>query len=169
MDFAIKAIVSILACFAAAGVGSLVTFHAVKTWYPGLRKPRFTPPNWVFAPIWTTLYVLMAIAVFLLWQKGFASPGVALAVILFWTQLTFNALWSLVFFGMRLKGGGLVVIAILWPLILATMIASFRVSAWSGALLVPYLVWVTIAVYLNGGFWWLNRGQEAAIPKTASE
>ena len=95
MDFAIKAIVSVLACFAAAGVGSLVTFRAVRNWYPGLRKPRFTPPNWVFAPIWTTLYVLMAIAVFLLWQKGFISPGVALAVSLFWTQLTFNALWSL--------------------------------------------------------------------------
>ena len=169
MDLAIKAIVSILACFAAAGIGSLCTFRAIPTWYAGLRRPPFTPPNWMFAPIWSTLYVLMAIAVFLVWQKGFTSPGVALAVSLFWAQLGLNALWSLVFFGMRSKGGGLIVIAVLWLLLLATVIASFRVSAWAGGLLVPYLVWLTIALYLNSGFWWLNRGRKAALPNAAPQ
>jgi len=157
VDTAIKAIVSLLACFAAAGVGSLVTYKAIPTWYAGLSKPRGTPPNWAFAPVWSTLYVFMAISVFLVWRKGLASPGVPLALALFWTQLTFNALWSLVFFGTRSKGGGVLVIAVLWLLILASIITSFRVSAWAGALLIPYLAWVSIATYLNVGVWWLNR------------
>jgi tryptophan-rich sensory protein len=80
-----------------------------------------------------------------------------LAFILFWVQLAFNALWSVIFFGRKSKGGGVIVIAILWLLILATMIASFRVSVWAGALLVPYIVWVSIASYLNVGTWILNR------------
>ena len=150
MDFdaVIRLVVSILASFAAAGIGSLFTFKAIPTWYAGLKKPRYTPPNWAFGPVWTILYILMGISVFLIWQKGLATPGVMLA---------FNALWSVIFFGRKSKGGGVIVIAILWLLILATMIASFRVSVWAGALLVPYIVWVSIASYLNVGIWILNR------------
>jgi benzodiazapine receptor len=151
--------VSIATSFAAGGIGSLFTFKAIPTWYRGLKKPPYTPPNSVFGPIWTTLYVLMGISVFIVWQKGFATGGAVLAFTLFWVQLAINTLWSVIFFGLKSKGGGAIAIIVLWFLILATMIASFRVSAWAGALLVPYIAWVTIASYLNIGVWLLNKGK----------
>ena len=153
----VKLIISILASFAAGGIGSLFTFKAIPTWYPNLKKPPYTPPNWVFGPVWTTLYILMGISVFLVWQKGLSTNGVLLAFILFWVQLIFNALWSVVFFGIKSKGGGIIVIVALWLLILAVIITSFRVSAWAGVLLIPYIIWVSIASYLNIGIWWLNK------------
>jgi tryptophan-rich sensory protein len=153
----IKLIISILASFAAAGIGSLFTFKAIPTWYAGLKKPRYTPPNWAFGPVWTTLYILMAISVFLVWQKGIESDGVLVAFVLFWIQLVINAIWSVIFFGMKSKGGGVITIILLWLLILATIVTSFRVSGWAGALLVPYIVWVSIASYLNIGIWILNK------------
>jgi len=153
----VKLIISILASFAAGGIGSLFTFKAIPTWYPNLKKPPYTPPNWVFGPVWTTLYILMGISVFLVWQKGLSTDGVLLAFILFWVQLIFNALWSVIFFGMKSKGGGVIAIIVLWLLILAVIITSFRVSAWAGVLLIPYIIWVSIASYLNIGIWWLNR------------
>ena len=157
LNSVIKLVVSILASFAAAGIGSLFTFKAIPNWYAGLKKPPFTPPNWAFGPIWTTLYILMAISVFLVWQKGTGTNGVLLAFVLFWIQLAFNALWSIIFFGMKSKGGGAITIIVLWLLILATIITSFRVSEWAGILLIPYIVWVSIASYLNIGVWVLNK------------
>ena len=157
MSSVIKLVISILASFAAGGIGSLFTFKVIPTWYAGLKKPPYTPPNWVFGPIWTTLYILMGISVFLVWQKGLATDGAMLAFILFWIQLAFNALWSVIFFGMKSKEGGVIIIIVLWLLILATIIASFRVSGWAGALLIPYIVWVSIASYLNIGVWLLNK------------
>jgi tryptophan-rich sensory protein len=99
----------------------------------------------------------MGTSVFLVWQKGLTADGAMLAFILFWVQLAFNALWSVIFFGMKSKGGGVIAIIVLWLLILATTIASFAVSSWAGALLVPYILWVSIASYLNIGVWLLNR------------
>ena len=153
----IKLVVSILASFVAAAIGSLFTFKAIPNWYAGLRKPPYTPPNWAFGPVWTTLYILMAISVFLVWQKGLATSGALPAFILFWIQLAFNALWSIIFFGMKSKGGGVITIVALWLLILATTITSFRISGWAGALLIPYILWVSIASYLNIGVWVLNK------------
>jgi translocator protein len=153
----IRLIVSILATFAAGGIGSLATFKAIPGWYAGLKKPPYTPANQAFGPVWMTLYILMGISNFLVWQKGLAANGVLLAFVLFWVQLVVNALWSFIFFGMKSHGGGVITIIILWFLILATMLASFRVSGWAGALLVPYIVWVSIASYLNIGIWILNK------------
>ncbi len=153
----IKLVVSILACFAAAGIGSLFTFKAIPNWYTGLKKPPYTPPNWAFGPVWTTLYILMGISVFLVWQKGLSTNDVLLAFTLFWIQLAVNAIWSIIFFGMKSKGGGVIIIIVMCLLILATMIASFRVSGWAGALLIPYIAWVSIASYLNIGVWLLNK------------
>jgi len=99
----------------------------------------------------------MGVSVFLVWQNGLDTTGTMIAFTLFWIQLAVNALWSIIFFGMKSKGGGVIAIAVLWLLILATIISSFRVSGWAGALLVPYIVWVTIASYLNIGVWLLNR------------
>jgi benzodiazapine receptor len=157
MSSVIKLVISILASFAAGGIGSLFTFKVIPTLYAGLKKPPYTPPNWVFGPIWTTLYILMGISVFLVWQKGLATDGAMLAFTLFWIQLALNALWSVIFFGMKSKGGGVIIIIVLGLLILATIITSFRISGWSGALLVPYIVWVSIASYLNIGVWLLNK------------
>ena len=153
----VKLIISILASFAAGGIGSIFTFKAIPKWYASLKKPPKTPPNRAFGPVWTTLYILMGVSVFLIWQNGLGSGGARVAFTLFWVQLTFNALWSIVFFGMKSIRGGMITIVILWFLILATAVASFRVSTWAGALLIPYLIWVTIASYLNIGVWWLNK------------
>ena len=153
----IKFLVCIIASFAAGGIGSLFTFKAIPTWYAGLKKPRYTLPNWVFGPVWTILYILMGISVFLVWQRGLTTGYATLAFILFWVQLSINALWSVIFFGIRLKGGGVITIIVLWFLILATIVASFPVSSWAGVLLIPYIVWVSIASYLNIGIWWLNK------------
>ena len=159
MDFGsiIKLILSILASFAAGGIGSFFTFKAIPTWYAGLKKPRFTPPNRAFGPVWTTLYILMGVSVFLVWQKGLATDGVLLAFVLFWIQLAMNAIWSIIFFGMKSKGGGVITIVVLWLLILTTIVSFFRVSVWAGVLLIPYIVWVSIASYLNVGVWIMNR------------
>jgi benzodiazapine receptor len=152
-----KLAICIVASFAVAGLAGLFTAKAISTWYLGLKKPPYTPPNWVFGPVWTTLYLLMGISAFLVWKNGLAVNGATLAFSLFWIQLALNALWSIVFFGMRSKGGGVTVIIILWLLILATIIASFRVSGWAGGLLIPYIIWVSIASYLNVGIWLLNK------------
>jgi tryptophan-rich sensory protein len=153
----IKFFICILASFAAGGIGSLFTFKVIPTWYAGLKKPPYTPPNWAFGPVWTTLYILMGISVFLVWRNGLAIDGALLAFTLFWIQLVINALWSVIFFGMKSKGGGVITIIVLWLLILATMITSFRVSVWASALLIPYIVWVSIASYLNIGVWLQNK------------
>ena len=97
----VKLVISILASFAAGGIGSLFAFEAIPTWYAGLKKPPYTPPNWAFGPVWTTLYILMVISVFLVWQNGLTTNGVLLAFTLFWIQLVLNALWSIIFFGMK--------------------------------------------------------------------
>ncbi|MFC1947768.1 TspO/MBR family protein [Chloroflexota bacterium] len=152
----VKLIICIVACFAAAGFGGIFTSKAIPDWYRGLKKPRYTPPNWVFGPVWTILYILMAISVFLVWQQGLSAPGVSIAFTLFWIQLTANALWSYVFFARRSIIGGIINIIILWLLILATIITSFPVSTIAGILLVPYILWVSIATYLNIGIWMLN-------------
>jgi len=163
MSTLVKLIISILASFAAGGVGSLFTFKSIPTWYAQLKKPRYTPPNWAFGPVWTILYILMGISVFLVWQR-ISTNSAALAFILFWIQLALNAFWSIIFFGMKSKGGGVVTIILLWLLILATIITSFRVSSWAGALLIPYITWVSIASYLNIGVWWLNKSNVKQKP-----
>jgi translocator protein len=153
----IKLVISILASLAAGGIGSLFTFKAIPTWYAGLKTPPYTPPKWAFGPVWTILYILMGISVFLIWRSGLATSGALLTFTLFWIQLVFNAMWSIIFFGMKSKGGGVITIIILWLLILATVITSFRVSGWAGVLLIPYTIWVSIASYLNIGVWLLNK------------
>ena len=153
----VKLVISILASFAAGGIGSLFTFKSIPSWYAELKKPRYTPPNWLFGPVWTTLYIMMGISIFLVWRNGLTMNGVLLAFTLFWIQLVLNALWSIIFFGIKSKGGGVITIIVLWFLILATIIASFQVSVWAGALLIPYIVWVSIASYLNIRIWLLNK------------
>ncbi|WP_458204865.1 TspO/MBR family protein [Haladaptatus sp. NG-SE-30] len=142
---------SIVVCELAGIVPSILTASDVATWYPTLSKPAFTPPSWVFGPVWTTLYLLMGVALFLVWRRG---SRVALAI--FAVQLALNAAWTLVFFGMRWPAGGLVVILALLVAIVATMVAFARVDRRATLLLVPYLLWVSFATLLNYELWRLN-------------
>jgi len=153
----VKLIISLLACLVAGGIGSIFTSRAIPKWYPTLKKPRYTPPNKVFGPVWTILYILMGISVFLVWQKGINTEDALVAFVIFWFQLIVNALWSIIFFGLKSKGSGVIVIIVLWFLILAAIITSFRVSVWAGILLIPYILWVSVATYLNAGIWGLNK------------
>ena len=153
----IKLIISIVACEGAGGIGAIFTTPAIPTWYAGLKKPTFTPPNSVFGPIWITLYLLMGIAVFLVWREGLSQEGVTIAFAVFWGQLVLNILWSVIFFGLRSLLGGVVVIILLWIAILFNIILFFGVSSIAGGLLIPYIIWVTIAANLNVQVWKLNR------------
>jgi len=125
--------------------------------YKGLAKPSFSPPDWLLGPAWTLLYLLIAVAAFLVWSQGFAAPGVKLALAVFLVRLALNALWSILFFGLRSPPAGLVDITVLWLAILATIVRFFRISVPAGVLLLPYIAWVTFAAVLNAAILSLNR------------
>jgi tryptophan-rich sensory protein len=137
-------------------VGSFFTVSSITTWYADIIRPTFSPPNWIFGPVWTTLFALMGIALFLVWQKGLAQRDVKIAVALFSVQLILNVCWSIIFFGAHNPGGAFVEIIFLWLAILATIIAFFKISKLAGYLLVPYIAWVTFAAFLNYAIWTLN-------------
>jgi len=145
----------IVACFAGAGIGSFFTSTSVNTWYAQLRKPEWTPPNWIFGPVWITLYVLMAISAWLVWRSAEWS-SVRFALTLFFIQLVLNTLWSVVFFGLRKVGPAFGEVLLLWMMIVATTVAFLRVSLLAAWLLIPYLAWVAFASYLNFRIWQLN-------------
>jgi tryptophan-rich sensory protein len=152
-----KLVVSIIACLAAGAIGSIFTWEAIPTWYATLEKPAFNPPNWLFAPVWTLLYLLMGIAAFLVWRRGLENRQVRIALIVFLVQLVLNALWSVVFFGLESPLYGVVVIAVLWVAILFTVLKFYRISLAASVLMWPYLLWVTFAAVLNVSIWLLNR------------
>jgi tryptophan-rich sensory protein len=132
---------------------SVFTEPSIAGWYAGLTKPSFNPPNWIFAPVWTALYVAMAVAAWRAWR----IVGVkSVALILYLVQLTFNFAWSLIFFAQHLIEIALIDIAVLWIAILATMIAFFRADRIAGLLMLPYFAWVSFATLLNYEFWRLN-------------
>jgi len=153
----VRLAISLVVPLAAGFIGSLATARSVTTWYTALEKPAFSPPNWIFGPAWTTLYVLMGIALFLVWTKGLAFPGVKAGLILFGIQMGLNALWSIAFFGLRSPLAGLVVIAALWLALVGTIAVFFRIGLAPGLLLVPYILWVSFAGVLNFSIYWLNR------------
>ena len=148
--------VFIAICFAVSGVGAIATSRSVSQWYPALQKPSWNPPPWVFGPVWTVLYLMMAIAAWIVWrQRGFKGAAGALGI--FALQLALNAAWSPLFFGLRNPLAGLVDIIPLWIAIMATIISFRRISPLAGALLVPYWLWVGFATALNFMIWSLNR------------
>jgi len=153
----LRLVVSLVACLAAGAIGSVFTRSAIPTWYATLEKPAFSPPNWLFAPVWTFLYILMGIAAFLVWCKGLGNRQVRIALIVFLIQLILNTLWSVVFFGLESPLYGLIVITVLWVAILVTVVMFFKVSRLASVLLWPYLLWVTFAAVLNASIWLLNR------------
>ena len=151
-----QALGAILVCEAVGLLAGWATQTSVTTWYPTLIKPGFTPPNWVFAPVWTLLYALMGLAAFLVWRCGPRQVRVRNALIAFGLQLVLNAGWSFAFFGARSPALGLVVILFLWGALAWTVDRFARIRSVAGWLLVPYLAWVTYALALNVAIWVLN-------------
>ncbi len=152
----LKLLGSLLICQVAGFLGSLFTTPAIPNWYAELSKPSFTPPNWVFSPVWISLFVLMGISLFLIWRRE-GQPYVKTALMFFFIQLTLNTLWSIAFFGLKSPLLGLIDILFLWLAILLTIVTFFKVSIWAGLLLLPYLLWVSFATVLNFFLWTLNR------------
>ncbi|HVB99215.1 MAG TPA: TspO/MBR family protein [Candidatus Dormibacteraeota bacterium] len=149
-----RLITSLLVCFGAAWLGSQFTRPALAPWYASLAKPSWTPPNWVFAPAWTTLFALMGIAAWLVWRR---SGLLSLALGLFALQLAFNVTWSGLFFGLKSPAAAMGEIVFLWLAILSAAMAFWPVSRVAAWLMAPYLVWVTYAASLNFAIWRLNR------------
>jgi benzodiazapine receptor len=153
----LKLLATLAVVLTAGGIAALATTRATPTWYQTLKKPSFDPPEWLFGPAWTLLYLLMAVAAWLVWKQGIGAPGVKLALAVFLVQLILNALWSVFFFGLRSPLAGLVDIIALWLAILATTIFFFRISVPAGVLLLPYIAWVSFAAILNAAILRLNR------------
>jgi tryptophan-rich sensory protein len=142
-----KLVVAILIPQIVGGVGALFTTPKIASWYSGLEKPFFSPPNWIFGPVWTLLFLLMGISLYLVWNKKKSLSDKVFKW--FWIQLGLNVLWSLLFFGLESPGLALIEILILWLAIRKTM-KNFSLQ-------LPYLLWVSFATLLNAGVWWLNR------------
>jgi benzodiazapine receptor len=151
-------VLSIMICQAAGVIGSFFTNMSVSTWYPSLAKPWFTPPGWLIGLVWFILFALMGISMFFVWRKNLRlnDPRPRNAITLFGVQLVANVLWSAAFFGLRSPAAGLVTIAALWILVLVTIIMFWRLSRDAALLLVPYILWVSFAAYLNYTVWILN-------------
>ncbi len=147
----------ILATFLAGGIGSWATFESVRTWYPTLVKPSWNPPSWIFGPVWTTLYVLMSIAVWRVWRRREGAAALRLALA-YGGHLVLNALWSILFFGLHRPALALAEILVLWGVLAAFQRLLWREDRIAAALWAPYLLWVSFATVLNATLWWLNRG-----------
>jgi benzodiazapine receptor len=154
-----KLVGSVLLCEAAGVLGSTYTYEGVRNWYPRLEKPSFTPPGWVFAPVWTLLYAMIGLSLYLASQHSREEDDRVWQAsrVLFGTQLALNVLWSYVFFGRRAPGWALVEIVFLWVAITATIVAFLKISRSAALLLLPYLLWTSFAAVLNHSIWRLNR------------
>lgn len=153
-----KLFLSIIICESAGLIGTIFTFSSINSWYSVLNKPFFTPPNWLFGPVWTTLYLLMGISLYLILQAKTKNKKIkSRALQIFFLQLGLNAIWSIVFFGLHAIFLSLIVIILLWFLIFETIRRFAKIKKQVSFLLYPYIVWVSLAVCLNFGIFLLNR------------
>ena len=150
------AVLTIAICLLVGFLGSVFTMPSIPTWYAALDKPVFNPPNWIFGPVWTTLFILMGISAYLILRQGLSNRRVILALSLFVLQLLLNLEWSFIFFGRHNLPLAFAEIIFLWFAILLTIIYFYRLSKTAGWLLVPYLLWVSFAAVLNFVIWRLN-------------
>ncbi len=153
-----KILTMIVTCIAVGYLSSELTREGVQTWYTTIEKPSFNPPNWVFAPVWSALYVMMGLAAGLVWDRiDSQRPVVKKALTFFWIQLALNALWSYLFFGLHNPLLALIEIVLLWLMIYETFVQFGKVNKVASYLILPYLAWVTFATVLTASIWWLNR------------
>lgn len=151
-----KFIVSVIGCELVGLLGTPFTISAIPTWYATLNKPFFSPPNWIFGPVWTILYFLMGVAFYLIWKRGWQKKKIKTAGYYFLAQLALNFIWSPIFFGLRNPLLGLVVIVAMWVSIVMTMKKLYPLSRTAFYLLLPYLMWVSFATLLNAAIVALN-------------
>lgn len=157
MSKSLKIVIAVIICLAIGYGSGLATQSSITTWYPTLNKPFFNPPNWLFAPVWTLLYVMMGVSAGLVWSKMESVPVlVKKALWVFAIQLILNALWSFLFFGMCNPFLAFIEILLLWLMILETIKLFKPIDPLASKLLIPYLLWVSFATLLNGSIWWLN-------------
>ncbi|MHB8903956.1 MAG: TspO/MBR family protein [Patescibacteria group bacterium] len=152
----LKLIISLLVPLLIGGLGSLLTTPSIAGWYSNLAKPALNPPNWVFGPVWTILYILMGISVFLVWRNSLDKKGVKSTLGIFIFQLFLNFFWSLLFFGIHNPAVAFTEILSLWFAIMALILAAYRISRLAAYLLIPYILWVSFAAYLNYAIWQLS-------------
>ncbi|ULQ56903.1 tryptophan-rich sensory protein [Flavihumibacter rivuli] len=152
-----KLLLSVLVPLIVGATAGYFTSTSVKTWYTTLEKPWFNPPNWLFGPVWTSLYIMMGIACWLVWSSNAGQELKRKALLLFGVQLMANFLWSFIFFYFHQVGLAFMEIIILWLLILLCIFSFARVDKRAAWLMVPYISWVTFAAILNGTIWMLNR------------
>ncbi|MFT4973193.1 MAG: benzodiazapine receptor [Saprospiraceae bacterium] len=153
-----KILTVVVTCLVIGYFSGIVTRSAIITWYPSLMKPAFNPPNWIFAPVWSTLYIMMGIAAGLVWDRIESNTeAVKKALVVFALQLALNALWSYLFFGLQNPMLALLEIVILWLMIYETYVQFGKINKIAGYLFIPYLLWVSFAMVLNASIWWLNK------------
>lgn len=158
MNRYLKILIFVATCLGVGFVSSYATQSGVNTWFPTLEKPSFNPPNWLFAPVWSLLYLLMGVAAGRVWDRiDFDRENVKKALVLFWIQLALNALWSVLFFYFHNPLLALIEIILLWLLIYETHVKFKAIDKIAGWLFIPYLAWVAFATVLNASLWWLNR------------
>ena len=151
----IKLIISILLPLSVGAIAGMFTSQAVPTWYASLNRPFFSPPNWVFGPVWTTLYILLGISFFLIWKEE-ATKARDLAIKVFLIQMLLNFAWSFIFFYFNLIGAALIEIILLWISIVLMIYLFYKIKPFSAYLNFPYLLWVSFATILNAGYYFLN-------------
>ncbi len=156
MRFWVKTVLCVATCLAVGAASGLSVASAVGTWYDTLEKPSFNPPNWLFGPVWTVLYVMMGVAWAYVWHAP-RQTGKTAAVLFFLLQLLLNAGWSVVFFGLKAPDWALLEMAVLWLAIYFTILRFWKISPVAAWLMSPYLAWVSFAAVLNGAIWWLNH------------
>jgi len=148
----------VFTCLAIGYLSGMVTRESITTWYPTLIKPIFNPPNWIFAPVWTVLYIMMGVAGGMVWNRiETDEANVKRGFMFFIIQLGLNALWSYLFFGLHNPLLALTEIVLLWLMIFETYNQFKKIDKTAALLLLPYLGWVSFATVLNAGIWWLNR------------
>ena len=153
-----KILTVVVTCLAIGYFSGNSTRSAILDWYPTLVKPSFNPPNWIFAPVWSMLYIMMGIAAGLVWDRiDFEKEIVKKALIVFAIQLALNALWSYLFFGLHNPMLAGLEIIVLWLMIYETYLQFSKINKIAGYLLIPYLAWVSFAMVLNASIWWLNK------------
>lgn len=151
-----RIIIAVIICFGLGTASGLSTTDAITGWYATLNKPFFNPPNWIFGPMWTLLYIMMGIAVGRIWNLSTEGVDVNEAIMLFVAQFFLNLIWSPVFFSMQSPMAALAVIITMWILILLTIRAFKKHDTLAGKLMIPYLLWVSFATILNGAIVYLN-------------
>lgn len=157
MSNIVKGIIAIAIPLLVGGASGFFTVTGVESWYQTIQKPSWNPPNWVFGPVWTTLYIMMGIALFLVWKEDTSQELKKIAIALFAVQLILNFFWSFIFFNLQQPGWALVEIIAMWFFILLTIFAFAQVNKTAAWLLVPYISWVSFATILNYSIWQLNR------------